>query len=251
MAISVIILGKDVLLTFASQKGAYQHYIDIKDRYDALSAYQGKDHLEVLALLDRHPRSKEKIGKGIKCFFSAPDEYGNNTCIHLERIDGTAENISIKKCLKGELSPLQRFKQGARKAVEPDINAAKSLAIKANLTKDNLVKVQDHSKPVPVHEVHIDHKGGYSFNVIVESFVELNNIDLASVEYDHKQTYGASFMDQALIDQFKAYHHRKARLGLSYSKKNLSKAYMARTKVSATDIILDPPPIKPDQSPDC
>ena len=44
-----------------------------------------------------HPKANSKIGCGVKSIFVQEDQYGT-FCFHVERVDGSEEDFSYRKC---------------------------------------------------------------------------------------------------------------------------------------------------------
>jgi hypothetical protein len=57
-------------------------------------------HSFLCSLLALHPQASEKIGAGIKHFTVEPALHGTR-CFYLTRIDGTRDDFSTGKCVKG------------------------------------------------------------------------------------------------------------------------------------------------------
>jgi len=56
---------------------------------------------ELLEMIQHHPNAKEKIGKGIKRFYSKLSLYNKHQMMPMiERVDGTRTDFSIGKCVR-------------------------------------------------------------------------------------------------------------------------------------------------------
>jgi hypothetical protein len=51
-------------------------------------------------LLDLHPRADEKVGPGVKHFTVEPAK-GGTRCFYITRVDGTRDDFSTGKCVRG------------------------------------------------------------------------------------------------------------------------------------------------------
>jgi len=54
----------------------------------------------VLDLLKKHKRTAENIGAGVK-HFTVKNAKGGTRCFYITRVDGSRDDLSIGKCLKG------------------------------------------------------------------------------------------------------------------------------------------------------
>lgn len=63
-------------------------------------AIQEPDHSFLTALISRHPRAQEKIGKGID-HFTVEYSVRGRRCFCLIRIDGTKTDFSFYECVRG------------------------------------------------------------------------------------------------------------------------------------------------------
>lgn len=59
------------------------------------------NHSFLCFLLELHPRATEKIGAGVKHFTVEPAK-GGTRCFYITRVDGTRDDFSTKKCVRGE-----------------------------------------------------------------------------------------------------------------------------------------------------
>lgn len=57
-------------------------------------------HSFLCSLLDLHPRAKAKIGAGVKHFTVEPAK-GGTRCFYITRVDGTRDDFSTGKCVRG------------------------------------------------------------------------------------------------------------------------------------------------------
>jgi hypothetical protein len=82
-------------------KGAAEKFIqEILYRRPLLAPIDGPDHAFLLALLSKHPDAVKKIGVGVK-HFTVEKSIGGTQCFYITRVDGTREDFSFGKCLKG------------------------------------------------------------------------------------------------------------------------------------------------------
>ncbi len=96
--------------------------------------------------------------------------------------DLTLEAFSYIKCINGEKPPLTIFSNTCRNVVQDDINKVKFQYFSEN-SKGGKVKCQESGDLCVWEELVIDHRQPNTFSVIVDRFIELNSIDIKSVEY--------------------------------------------------------------------
>lgn len=94
MAIKVTIRGQG----FDNKKQATEHFTKMLARYANGQDVTGADFDDLYGLLEKHPRAGEKIGIGIKRIFADWIRDGSR-CFWVERLDGTKEDFSIRKCI--------------------------------------------------------------------------------------------------------------------------------------------------------
>lgn len=86
----------------------YDSYIAAQHIFsEMLQRYRPKDNVNNVDaallhdLIKRHPRSGAKIGLGIAHFQVRTKKHGAK-CFHIVRTDGTVEEFSYKRCIKGK-----------------------------------------------------------------------------------------------------------------------------------------------------
>jgi hypothetical protein len=127
-------------LSFGSQTAADEHFKSILNRYELEQELNAEDHADVVSLLANHPNAKAKIGVGIRTLKVSATEYPSNRCFHIVRVDGSVENFSKEKCIKGDHSDLRKFYVACRKAVDPELRNFKDQYFQANSASDGRVK---------------------------------------------------------------------------------------------------------------
>jgi hypothetical protein len=91
-------------LTFPNYDEAHAHAHDIPVKYKKGETVddQERDFLtDVLKL--RGPEGWKKIGTGIKRIYIDSNKFGS-LCFHLERVDGSADDFSYRKCFLGKVN---------------------------------------------------------------------------------------------------------------------------------------------------
>jgi len=119
----------------ASEPSVSIHNLTKEEITQKLSFYLGKAsagrivkeqayHDLLYSLLLTHPKAEEKIGCGVKHFLIAPSErFPQSVCFHVERLDGTREEFSYKRCIQ---TPRERALTAARQMVQDQMLAARA-----------------------------------------------------------------------------------------------------------------------------
>ena len=91
-------------MAFDTKTKARDYYNGIFSRYTDEQDVEGNDFEDLRILIEKHPRSREKIGSGIKRIFRAKTKHGAS-CFWIERIDGTKVDFSYLKCIDAAGKP--------------------------------------------------------------------------------------------------------------------------------------------------
>ena len=86
--------------SFATQSSANLFIKELLNSQPLKVTIPEPHHSFLVALISRHPRSKEKIGPGIIHFAVEPALHGTR-CFYLTRIDGSSTDFSYFKCVRG------------------------------------------------------------------------------------------------------------------------------------------------------
>lgn len=109
---------------FLTKKEALNHYKGILNSYDFGESINEQDFLEVLELLETHPRKEEKKGAGIKQIRIAKLKY-KTKAFELVRLDGSTEYFSYTKRINAPRTNMTRFSEACRKAIQEDLRDVK------------------------------------------------------------------------------------------------------------------------------
>jgi len=85
-------------------------------------------------------------------------------------------------------------------------------------------------------ELVVDHRQPNTFSIIVDRFIELNNIDIKSTEYIEIFDGVYNFKDEKISNKFRDYHKEKANLRIVKKGKNSGRAHQARVKQQKKDL---------------
>jgi hypothetical protein len=156
----------------------------------------------------------------------------NKRAFHIKRTDGSIENFSYDKAVKGDPKPFTIFSKACRKAVESDMISVKESAFDGRDT----IKCQETGIYIKMEEAHVDHRQPNTFSVIVDRFIEVNSIDIVNIQYDSIGQYGRQFIDDELANKFREYHKNKATLRIVTKDLNLRRSHMARVSLQKKDL---------------
>ena len=218
---------------FPTQSTALDYFKLILNSYKPKDALTGTDFDDVYELIKRHPDGKSKIGKGIKEIYIDKDPY-NGQCFHIKRIDDSTDNFSYKKAVSGEYSSFTIFSKACRKAVELDMQAVKDDFFQGNPT----AKCQETGEQITPETSHVDHRQPNTFSIIVDRFIELNDINIEEIEYITIGKYGKEFKESELAEKFRTYHKTKAKLRVVSKEKNLQRSYLGRVQTQKKDLLI-------------
>lgn len=91
--------------SFETRNAATRFVKDLLYSQPLKVAIQEPHHSFLIALISRHPRAKEKVGKGIG-HFTVENVARGGRCFCLTRIDGTKTDFTFYECVRGSGSNL-------------------------------------------------------------------------------------------------------------------------------------------------
>jgi len=220
--------------TFKYKKDALAHYKKILNSYDFGEVLEHDDFVDVYELLRTHPRAKEKIGPGIEHFQIGKAKYGTK-CFEFLRKDSTIGHFGYVKSINGERKPITKFSRACRRIIQADLRSAKQQYFDKN-SKQGHVKCQETGELLPWEGLNIDHRQPNTFSVIVDRFIEVNDIDINNAEYISAKGYGQELADKDMAELFREYHKEKANLRLVEKDLNQGRSYQARINPQKKDL---------------
>ena len=222
---------------FNYKKDALLYFKNILNSYKCGEILRDDDLDDVTNLLKQHEKSQEKIGLGIKEI--KVDEVRYNTkCFHIVRVDSSTIVFSYIKCINGSSSPTTKFSKACREVIGNDLREVKLSYFKGR-SKKGRVKCQETGELCLWEELNVDHRQPNTFSVIVDRFIEVNNIDLLAIEYIETIDNVYEFKDADILNAFKKYHKEKANLRIVKKDRNLGRSYQARIKRQKKDLIIN------------
>lgn len=219
---------------FPTKKSALEYFKNILNSYDFDEELDSLDSKDVLALLELHPNIKEKIGVGIKSVRIKRAKF-NTKSFELIRLDNSTTLLSYTKRINSPKSDFTKFTQACREAIQDDL-----IIVKQNYfdkySKQGRVKCQETGKLLKWEQLNIDHRQPNTFSIIVDRFVELNNLDIRQIEYTPVIGGPDKLADEILKEKFIQYHKEKANLRIVCKRSNLGRSHQARVKRQNKDL---------------
>lgn len=220
--------------TFAYKKDALNFYKEILNSYNFGEAISEKDKAEIIELLKNHPDFERKFSFGIKKIVVDKVKY-NSKAFHILNNNSELEAFSYIKCINGEKPLLTIFNNTCRDVVQEDINKVKYQYFSDN-SRNGQVKCQESGDLCKWDELVVDHRQPNTFSIIVDRFIELNKIDINSIEYIEIIDGVYNFKDEEISNKFRIYHKEKANLRIVKKGKNSGRAHQARVKQQKKDL---------------
>jgi hypothetical protein len=221
---------------FATKKDALNYFKTILNSYEFGETLNHDDLKDILELLETHPNVKEKIGVGIEKIRIAKVKF-NTKAFELVRIDSSTEYISYTKRINAPKSDFTKFNEACRKAIQEDLRSVK-LAYFDRFSKKGKVKCQETGELLKWEDLSVDHRQPNTFSVIVDRFVELNNLNLCEIKYFKIGGDMDEIADEELKEKFRQYHKDKANLRIVKKALNLGRSYQARVNRQNKDLTI-------------
>ncbi len=221
---------------FANKKDALTHFKAILNSYYFGQELSKTDFNDIMNLLETHPRVKEKIGVGIDMVRVAKGQY-NTKSFELVRNDGSTEFFSYTKRINAPKTNFTKFREACRQAIQDDLRSVKLEYFKKH-SKKGMVKCQESKELAKYEELNVDHRQPNTFSVIVDRFVELNNLDIEKIEYIQVDGGPNELKDEKLNQEFRKYHQDKANLRIVIRSLNLGRAFQAKVNRQKKDLTI-------------
>ncbi len=222
--------------TYATKKEALNHYKTILNSYDFGETISSQNFSDLLDLLETHPEVTEKVGVGIESIRVAKLKY-NTKAFELVRFDGSTEYFSYTKRINAPKNDFTKFREACRQVIQEDLRKVK-LEYFEKYSKKGQVKCQETGSLSKYEELNVDHRQPNTFSVIVDRFIELNNIDIQRIEYIPVDGGPNELADEELKTKFKQYHKDKANLRIVKKDLNFGRSFQARVKRQKKDLTI-------------
>ena len=226
--------------TFRTQAETIDFFKEMLNRYRNGQDVTGDDYDMLLALLERHPEADKKIGCGVKRLYKDRTEMPTS-CFWIERIDGSTTDFSYLSAIKSKgKSLLQEFLEACRNAVHDDLRRTKKSFFDKYGNEDGKVSCDITGDYIALYESHLDHMKPLTFQVLVITFVNANEIEICPEMLSMSQDaqFRTSFVDPELRDRFRRYHHKTAKLRIITAERNLSLGGSERILKSKNPVII-------------
>lgn len=202
--------------TFPTKQAVIEECRAILYRYKHRECLSDEDAGFVFDLLLQHPHADVKIGDGVTAFHVREFYDPPSRCFWIVRADGSETDFSFLKCLR-QVTPLQRFKQSARRAVAEDIIAFKKTAFSGS----SVIHCALTGAAISGDDAHVDHSEP-TFDEIVRRFICAEQIDPQEVAFLYPDGMeGTSFADPLLETRFRQFHREHAHLRMVTAQANL------------------------------
>ncbi len=228
--------------TFRFKKDALNHYKKILNSYEFGESLSGQHYNDIIDLLnydisytDNHPNFKEIDDFEIIDIRIGKVQF-NTKCFELLYKNGETDYISYRlRITKPKENPFNNFIQAARNIIQKDITSVKQ-AYFDKFSKKGFVPCQETGILSKWEELVVDHRQPNTFSIIVDRFIELNKVDLKSIEYKIDENNFSLFKDDELAKRFREYHKVKAVLRIVRKECNLNRAHQGRVKQQKKDL---------------
>lgn len=221
---------------FATKKAALNYFKTILNLYEFEETLKNDDLIDVLALLETHPKVKEKIGVGIEKIRIAKLKY-NTKSFELVRTDGSTEYFSYTKRINAPKTNFTNFREACRQAIQEDLRIVKTSYFE-QFSKKGQVKCQETGELSKYEELSVDHRQPNTFSVIVDRFIELNKLDIQKIDYIQVNGAPNELADPCLKEKFRQYHRDKANLRIVKKSLNLGRSFQSRVNRQKKDLTI-------------
>lgn len=249
----LIIIGDK---TFPTKKSAKTYFSDILNSYDFDESLSNNHCLDLVNLLNYYlSGSKNETLQGQKTTNkktqaeSNEDFYikdiriarfqFNTKCFEFVPSIGNAIILSYKSLIdKPKINQRTIFNRVCRYTIQDDLIKVKQDYFKQN-SKNSKAPCQESKKFFKFEDLEVDHRQPNTLSVIIDRFIELNQIEIDKVEYKFEPYKLSSFKSSKLTKSFKDYHKDKALLRVVEKSLNHSRSGLARLQVMKDDLKID------------
>ena len=237
MARETLQIGEKVFLT---KKAAMEFFKEMLGRYNDDQIVEEGDAVLLRALIERHPEATHKIGCGVISFYKARTDMPTS-CFWVKRRDGSVTDFSYRTCVDAKGKSLyQEFAEACREAVRKDLIAAKGTHFRRYADSDGCVACEVTGETIRIDEAHMDHMKPMTFQVIVETFLVANRLQITPnmLSRPRDAQFATTFTDSTVAERFRQYHHQIAKLRIVKAKANLSMGGKERLRPPINPVVL-------------
>jgi len=222
---------------FASKKDALNFYKVILNSYENGDCLEKTDFDEVFQLLKTHPDFIKKVGLGVEKIRITKSKY-NTKVFEIVRLDESTDLFSYRHRINSPDSDFTKFGRACRKAVQNDMWRVKK-AYFVEHSKKGKVKCQETNELLLWEELNVDHRQPNTFSVILDRFIEINQINLKDIEYVKCDGEADGLADKKLTIMFVEYHSQKANLRIVKKDINMSRSHQGRISRQKKDLTIE------------
>ncbi|MEJ1937667.1 DCL family protein, partial [Nostoc sp. NIES-2111] len=227
-------------IEFKFQKNAIEYFKNMLERYHNGQTVKNDDYNMLLALLERHPEADKKMGCGVKRIYKDKTDMPTS-CFWIERTDGSKTDFSYRTAISAKSKSLyQEFLEACRNAVQDDLKLTKEKFFDKFADEHGKIECAISGDKIAIYESHLDHRKPLTFQVIVNTFIAANDIEIKremlSISQDAQcQT---TIVDVNIKDKFRRYHHKIAQLRIIKIEHNLSLGGSERILRSSNTVLI-------------
>ncbi len=250
-----IVIGTN---TFKYKKDAIAHYRKILNSYNFGESLNQEDFDDLISLIDyyfmnRISEYNDWEDEEDEDESNYEDENGDDSDIYIDDIkvakvqfstkcfevyytNGISFYISYLQMINNKTyTSAERFNYACRSSIQADIRSVKQEYFDKHSVKGH-VKCQETNILSKWTELVIDHRQPNTFSIIVDRFIEVNNIDIESLEFGTDKDNHIIFKDSNISSSFREYHKEKANLRIVRKECNSSRTGLARLKSTSNDL---------------
>ena len=241
--------------SFKSKKQAKQYYSNILNSYDFGTSLNDKDYKELIDLLNFYWENKrENEGRSLNPVEETVKQDANSfyikdirvvrfrfnkKCFEFVPSVGHSLIISYKHFIDNpKRDDRAIFNRVCRYTIEKDIIELKKEYFYKNAINGK-APCQESKKYLEFAELVVDHRQPNTLSIIIDRFIERNQIDVEKIEYKSSYLQLMQFKDAILAEKFRLYHKEKALLRIVDKKLNASRTGLARIKPLKADIRIE------------
>ena len=237
--------------TYPTKKSALEFYRDILNSYDFGESLNQNDFLNLIDLLNYHLKikhnndvgikeidSNEKTNEFILKYIRVAKYLYNTKCFELV-YDNDTFIISYRQMINQNM-PSKRsvFNSVCRNLIQSDLTDLKQTYFKNNAIESKAL-CQETNEMHKWENLVVDHRQPNTFSIIVDRFIELNDINVENIKYKQSELNYTIFEDDNLNVKFIKYHKEKATLRIVRKDLNLSRTGFARIKAMKKDLKIE------------
>jgi Protein of unknown function (DUF3223) len=162
----------------------------------------------------------------------------NSRGFHIHRVDGTRTDFSYLTCVNGRPSPVAEVISAMRAEVAEDIWQTKLSYFAEHADDDDKVPCAEAGRLITLAEAHADHAEPFRFAVLATTFLEARGI-VPDLDLIKEVNFQRRFRDRALALDWRAFHHKLARIRIVDAAVNLKDGHRSKPK-SAVWLKLEP-----------